>query len=134
MALEKYNRMLNKAIKFSQTHNEDVIIGTSIIMRNNREIYFLIDGYKEEYRAIHSTHILKWAIIKKYNSIGYRIFNLGEIHKNYNDKTSKYYGQYLYKIGFAGNVCEYPPSLILVINKRVYSAYEKLNMFKFKKK
>ena len=134
MALEKYNRMLNKAIKFSQTHNEDVIIGTSIIMRNNREIYFLIDGYKEEYRAIHSTHILKWAIIKKYNSVGYRIFNLGEIHKNYNDKTSKYYGQYLYKIGFAGNVCEYPPSLILVINKRVYSAYEKLNMFKFKKK
>lgn len=134
MALEKYSKMLNKAIRFNREHNEDVIIGTSIIMRNNREIYFLIDGYKEEYRAIHSTHILKWAIIKKYNSMGYRIFNLGEIHNNYSDKSSKYYGQYLYKIGFSGNVVEYAPNLMLVINKRVYSAYEKLNMFKFKKK
>ena len=69
-------------------------------IRNNPEIYFLIDGYAEKFRNIHSTHILKWAIIKKYYERGYRIFNLGEVHKNYLDKSNKYHGQFMYKIGF----------------------------------
>ena len=101
---------------------------------NPQEIYFLIDGYKEKYRSIHSSHILKWALIKKYSLLGYKIFNLGEIHKNYYNETNKYHGQYMYKIGFGGNIIEYPPNLLLVINKPVYSAYTKLNKLKPKKK
>ncbi|MBQ2873185.1 MAG: peptidoglycan bridge formation glycyltransferase FemA/FemB family protein [Bacilli bacterium] len=132
--LEKYRELLNKAIDFSKNHEDSVIIGTSAIIRNNKEIYFLIDGYKEEYRAIHSSHILKWALVKKYSSLGYKIFNLGEIHKDYQNKNSKYHGQYMYKIGFGGNIIEYPPNLLLVINKPMYSAYIKLNKLIQKKK
>ena len=131
--LEKLKNNLNMAIEFSQKHNDSVIIGTSIVVRNNHEIYFLIDGYNEEFRKIHSTHVLKWAIIKKYYSMGYRTFNLGEIHKNYND-NNKYHGMYMYKIGFGGNIVEYPPNLLLVINRPIYSLYSKLsygkNLFK----
>ena len=82
---------------------------------------------KEEYRNVHSTHILKWAIIRKYYQMGYKIFNLGEIHKNYLDKTSKFYGQYMYKIGFGSNIVEYTPNLILVINKPLYYLHKKIN-------
>ena len=128
--LEKYSNLLNKAIILDRTYNSPIIIGTSIVIRNNHEIYFLIDGYKEEFRHIHSTHILKWAIIKKYYNLGYRIFNLGEIHKDYQNKDSKYYGQYIYKIGFGGNIIEYPPNLLLVINKPMYYLYTKLNIKK----
>ena len=53
-------------INLIEKYKEDIIVGTSIVIRNNHEIYFLIDGYKEEFRNVHSTHILKWAIIKKY--------------------------------------------------------------------
>lgn len=132
--LEKYTQNLNQAINLNKKYNDDIIIGTSIIIKNNHEIYFLIDGYKEEYRLIHSTHILKWAIIKKYYSLGYRIFNLGEIHKDYQDRSNKYHGQYMYKIGFGGNIIEYPPNLLLVINKPIYNAYTKLKSFKLIKK
>ena len=132
--LEKYRNLLNDAINFSKNNSESVIIGTSAIIKNNKEIYFLIDGYKEEYRSIHSSHILKWALVKKYSSLGYKIFNLGEIHKDYQNKNSKYHGQYMYKIGFGGNIVEYPPNLLLVINKPVYSAYTKLNRLIQKKK
>ena len=124
--LEKLKSALNKAIEFDRTHTDSIIIGTSIIIRNNHEIYFLIDGYLENFRKIHSTHILKWAIIKKYYNMGYRIFNLGEIYKNYNE-NNKYYGIYMYKIGFGGNIVEYPPNLLLVINKPIYSLYSKLS-------
>ena len=132
--LEKYKELLNKAIRFSKNNQESVIIGTCAIIRNNKEIYFLIDGYKESFRSIHSSHILKWALIKKYSLLGYKVFNLGEIHKDYLNKTSKYYGQYMYKIGFGGNIVEYPQNLLLVINKPIYSAYIKLQKLKPKKK
>lgn len=125
--IEKLKNELNRAIALNQLYNEEITIGTSIVIKNNHEIYFLVDGYKEDYRSIHSTHILKWAIIKKYFTLGYRIFNLGEIHKNYFDKSSKYYGQYMYKIGFGGNVIEYTPNLLLVINKPLYTIHSKLN-------
>ena len=132
--LEKYSQNLNRAIKLNQTHNDSIIIGTSIVIKNNHEIYFLIDGYLEEYREIHSSHILKWAIIKKYFTDGYKIFNLGEIHNNYIDKSNKYHGQYKYKIGFGGNIIEYPPNLKLIINKPLYNAYINFNKLKPKKK
>ena len=125
--IERLKQELNMAISLNQKYNADITIGTSIVIKNNHEIYFLIDGYKEEFRNIHSTHILKWAIIKKYYSLGYRIFNLGEIHKNYFDKSSKYYNQYMYKIGFGGNVVEYTPNLLLVVNKPLYKLYTKMN-------
>ena len=125
--LEKYSQELQRAIAFNQNNHTNVVIGTSIVIRNNHEIYFLIDGYNEKFRSVHSTHILKWAIIKKYYQNGYRIFNLGEIHKDYINKDNKYRGQYMYKIGFGGNVIEYTPELLLVINKPLYSVYKKIN-------
>ena len=132
--LEKYKELLNKAINFSKNNEESVIVGTCAIIRNNKEIYFLIDGYKESFRSIHSSHILKWALIKKYSLLGYKTFNLGEIHKEYLNKTSKYHGQYMYKIGFGGNIIEYPPTLLLVINKPLYNTYIKMNKIKNKLK
>ena len=125
--LEKYLQELNKAVALNQKYKESIIIGSMIIVRNSHEVYFLIDGYNDEFRSIHSTHILKWAIIKKYYQRGYRIFNLGEIHEDYKNLSNKYHGQYMYKIGFGGNIVEYPPSLLLVINKPVYSLYKKIN-------
>ena len=132
--LEKYKELLNKAINLSKNEEESITIGTSAIIKNNKEIYFLIDGYKEPFRSIHSSHILKWALIKKYSQFGYNIFNLGEVHKDYIKKENKYRGQYMYKIGFGGNIIEYQPNLLLVINKPMFSAYTKLNKLKPKKK
>lgn len=132
--LEKYKDLLNKSINFSNTQKESVTIGTCAIIKNNKEIYFLIDGYKESYRSIHSSHILKWALIKKYSLLGYKIFNLGEIHQNYYNKENKYHGQYMYKIGFGGNIVEYPQTLLLIINKPIYNTYISLQKLNPKKK
>lgn len=130
--LEKYHQMLNEATKLVQNNETEIILGTCAIVKNNKEIYFLIDGYTEKYRKIYSSHLLKWAIIKKYYKNGYTRFNLGEIHKNYIEKNNKYHGQYRYKIGFGGNVFEYPPNLLLIINKPIYQTHKKLNNFKIK--
>lgn len=124
--IEKLKQSLNRAILLNQNHHDDITIGASFIIKNNHEIYFLIDGYNDNFKDIHSTHILKWAIIKKYYNLGYHIFNLGEINKDYYDKSNKYHTQYLYKIGFGGNVVEYTPKLLLVVNKPMYKLYTKI--------
>ena len=132
--LNKYKELLNKAISFGTQYKESIIVGTCATLRNKNEIYFLIDGYNEQYRSIHSNHLLKWAIIKKYSLIKYETFNLGEIHKDYNNKNNKYHGQYQYKIGFGGNIIEYPQNLLLIINKPVYKIFEFFNKFQKQKK
>ena len=130
--LEKYKEILNLAINLTLQKKESITVGTAAIIKNNREIYFLIDGYNEQYRNIHSTYLLKWAIIKKYSNHGYKIFNLGEINQNYFNTTNKYHGQYMYKIGFGGNIIEYPPNLLLVINKPIYNLHIKIKKLKQK--
>ena len=125
--LDKCKNALNDAIRLNQAYNGDIIIATCMIIKNNHEIYFLADGYKEEYRYIHATDILKWAIIRKYHALGYHRFNLGEVHKDYADKTSKYYRQYKAKIGFGGKVVEYTPNLTYIVNKPLYKLYKKKN-------
>ena len=132
--LEKYKVLLNEAILFSNKYDKSVVIGVCAVMRNDKEIYFMVDGYNEEFRKIHSSHMLKWALIKKYSLLGYNTFNLGEIHRDYANKENKYHGQYMYKIGFGGNIVEYPQKLLLVINKPVYTAYVNFNKLKQKKK
>lgn len=130
--LEKYKEILNLAINLTLQKKESIIVGTTAIIKNNREIYFLIDGYNEQYRNIHSTYLLKWAIIKKYSKLGYKIFNLGEINQNYFNTTNKYRGQYMYKIGFGGNIVEYPPNLLLIINNPIYNLHIKFEKIKKK--
>ena len=38
----------------------------------------------------------------------------------------------MYKIGFGGNIIEYPPTLLLIINKPIYNTYIKINKLKSK--
>jgi len=131
--LNKYHTYLKLATELNLTEKKEIIVGTSAIIRNNIEIYFLIDGYSEKYRYIHSSDLLKWGIIEKFYQRGYNKFNLGEVHQLYYSKVNKFHGQYLHKIGFGGNIIEYPPEMILIINKPLYEASKKINNF-FQKK
>jgi len=124
--VNKCHETLELATKLNLQGQEDIIIGTTAIIKNKDEIYFLIDGFDDKYRSIHSSHVLKWAIIKKFYEQGYNKFNLGEINQYSFLKDNKYHGQYMYKIGFGGNIVEYPPQMILVINKAKYNTYVKL--------
>jgi len=133
--LNKYHNNLKLATELSLTNQSEVIVGTAAVIRNGLEVYFLIDGYSEKYRSIHSSHLLKWAIIEKFYKQGYNKFNLGEVHQLYFSPVNKYHGQYLYKIGFGGNIVEYPPEMMLLINKRAYNTANKINtIFKNNKK
>ena len=78
--LIKYNKEIIKATNVYTKHTEEVLIGAILIIKNNREIYFLDEGYNKELSNFYSSHLIKWEIIKKYLDDGYKIFNFGSIN------------------------------------------------------
>lgn len=113
--ITKYNNEIIKATNLYTKYNKGTIIGAIIIIKNNREIYFMNEAYNKELGGFYSSHLIKWEIIKKYLNEGYKIFNFGSI-KNM-DKTN---GNYIFKIGFGGKVYETIGNYDLIINKWLY--------------
>ena len=123
--ISKYNNEIIKATNIYTKYPESVIIGAILIIKNNREIYFMDEAFNEELKGFYSSHLIKWEIIKKYLDEGYKIFNFGSI-KNM-DKNN---GNYLFKMGFGGEVYETIGSYDLVINKWLYGIVKLISKIK----
>lgn len=132
--LQKYKKEVINATKIYSKFPNGLIVGTCAIFKNNRQITFFMDGYEEKLREVHSSYILKWEIIKKYMKEGFQIFNLGEISGNRDQKNNKYYGLYFSKMGFHGEVIEYPGEFDLIIHPTLYSIFYNIMHLKSKKK
>lgn len=113
--IAKYNNEIIKGTSLYTKYPESTLIGAILIIKNNREIYFMDEVYSEELKGFYSSHLIKWEIIKKYLTLGYKIFNFGSISNR--DKKN---GNYLFKMGFGGKVYECIGKYDLVINKWLY--------------
>jgi len=120
--LTKYNNEIIKATNAYTKYPQGMIIGAILIIKNNREVYFLEEGYNKELASFYSSHLIKWEIIKKYLSEGYKIFNFGSI-KNMDNKN----GNYQFKMGFGGKVYECIGTYDLIINKWLYKIVKLLS-------
>lgn len=121
--LIKYNKEIIKATNVYTKHTEEVLIGAILIIKNNREIYFLDEGYNKELSNFYSSHLIKWEIIKKYLDDGYKIFNFGSI----NDMNS---GDAIFKLGFGGRIYEYLSNYDLVVIRWLYKIIKLINKLK----
>lgn len=124
-AITKYNNEIIKATNIYTKYNNGTIIGAILIIKSNREIYFMDEAYNKELAKFYSSHLIKWEIIKKYLDEGYKIFNFGPI-KNM-DKNN---GNYLFKMGFGGKVYETVGSYDLIINKWLYGIIKLISKIK----
>lgn len=124
-AITKYNNEIIKATNIYTKFTKGTNIGAILIVKNNREIYFMDEVYNKDLAKFYSSHLIKWEIIKKYLDEGYKIFNFGPI-KNM-DKSN---GNYLFKMGFGGKVYETIGSYDLVINKWLYGIIKLISKIK----
>lgn len=113
--ISRYNNEIIRATNLYTSYPEGTIAGAILIIKNNREIYFLDEGRDKRFDDFYSSHLLKWEIIKKYLNEGYKIFNLGPVKAM--DKSDN---KYSFKIGFGGKVYEMIGSYDLIINKWFY--------------
>ena len=120
--LTRYNNEVIKASNIYKKYPDGTVIGAILIIKNNREIYFLDEGRNKEFDKLYSSHLLKWEIIKKYLNEGYKIFNFGSI-KSIDKKDSSYN----FKKGFGGNIYECVGTYDLVIDKWKYNIVKTFN-------
>ena len=132
--LQEYNNKLVDALNLYKNYPNGLIVGTCAVIVNNKEVYFLMDGYVPELKEIHTSYSLKWEIIKKYINLGYKVFNLGEITGNFSSENNKYYGLFFSKMGFNSYVYEYPGEFDLVVNKFMYKLYYNVMHYESKRK
>jgi len=124
-AITKYNNEIIKATNIYTKYTKGTNIGAILIVKNNREIYFMDEVYNKELSKFYSSHLIKWEIIKKYLTLGYKIFNFGNIKSM--DKKD---GDYLFKMGFGGKVYECLGNYDLIINKWLYHIIKIINNLK----
>ena len=82
--LEIYNKHLVNSTQIYKNYPSGLVISTALIVKNDNEVWFLIDGYDNRYKSIYSTYLLKWEVIKKYLNEGIKVFNLGGVTGNRN--------------------------------------------------
>lgn len=100
-----------------------VIVGACAVIKYNKEIFFLIDGYKQEFKRYCPNHYLKYKIMDFYRREGYTRMHLNGISGDFN-KNSEFYGLTRFKLGFAAEIEEYIGEFTLIINKGKYKSYQ----------
>ena len=104
--ITRYNNEIIKATNLYTKYPKGVIAGAILIIKNNREIYFLDEGRNKTFDDFYSSHLLKWEIIKKYLTEGYKIFNFGIVKSMDKKEWQKHFNYLLpfsYHPGFWGN-------------------------------
>ena len=109
--ISSYNEEIVKATNLYSKYPEGIIISGVGIISNQREITFVKECYNNEFKDIRSIPVIKWEIIKKAMSLGYRKFNLGDVIISKNQIT---------KTGYNGKIIEYSNDFDLIINDILY--------------
>lgn len=104
-------------------HNPDgIITACTILIKHQKEVYLLMDGYDVNYKKINAKHLLIWKLMEKYANEGYETFNLGGI-SNPQEKDNKYKGLNDFRLGFGADAIEYIGDLEFITNQPLYILY-----------
>ncbi len=112
--LNTYNKQLRNAIELDKLDIDNIITSSCLIIKYQKEIYLLMDGYDKNYKYFNSKHLLIWKLIEKFSKLGYTHFNLGGIANPNSD--SKYKGLNDFKLNFGADIIEYAGDFQLLTN------------------
>ena len=117
--LDKYKSNLIYATRLLSKYPDGVVVSSILIVKNNKTITLLMDGYDTNFKRLNAKHLLIWKIIQKYSELGYEKFNFGGI-TNPKLKDNKYSGLNEFKLSFNSNIYEYIGDFELITNKPLY--------------
>lgn len=121
--LNKYKTNLIYATKLVDKYPDGLITASALIVKNDDEVFMLMDGYNTSFKRLNSKHLLLWKLIEKYSNEGYKKFNLGGL-TNPNIENNPYQGLNEFKASFNSKIIEYIGDLELVTNKSLYFMYK----------
>ena len=121
--LEKYKHDLVQATNLLMQYPDGIVLASSLIIKNENEVYLFMDGMNPNYKYFNAKHLLIWKIIEKYAKAGYSKFNLGGC-SNPNLNNNPYAGLNNFKLSFNAKIYEYIGDFELIINKTKHFMYQ----------
>ncbi len=120
--LNQYKNELINATNLLRNYPEGIVTSCILLIKQDKEITILIDGYDKKFKKLNSKHLLIWQIIQIYQKQGYTKFNLGGI-SNMAIDANRYSGLDEFKLNFGAQMIEYAGDFELVTHKRNYNLY-----------
>lgn len=119
---KKYIQLKDKLINatnYLKKYPNGIVTSSVLIIKNNDEIFMLMDGYDNKFKSLNSKHLLIWTLIQNYSNQGYKTFNLGGVTNPF-EKNNKYDGLNKFKLGFNSKIYEYIGDFELICNNTKY--------------
>lgn len=98
-----------------------LVIAAVLTVKCEDTVFFLIDGYKQEYKRFNAKHLLIWQLIEKYKKEGFKKLNIGGL-PNITQKN-EFEGLVQFKLNFGSKVYEYAGDFELITNNSLYFLY-----------
>ncbi len=107
--LGKYHNQLTTASKMIQKNPKGIIIASALFIKEDNEVYMIMDGFDKNYKRYNAKHLLIWEALNYYKN--YKYLNLGGITSL---KEDKYKGLNNFKMNFGSDSYEYIGDLELI--------------------
>ena len=120
--LNQYRNELISATNMLRNYPEGVVTSCILLVKQDKEITILMDGYAPNFKKLNSKHLLIWQIIEMHQKQGFTKFNLGGV-SNITIDSNRYTGLDEFKLGFGAKMYEYAGDFELVTHKRNYNLY-----------
>lgn len=119
---EYAKRNLILATKLLREYPDGLVLASALIVKNNEEVYMIMDGYDKAYKGLNAKHLLIWKMIEKYSKEGYKKFNFGGV-TNPEVKENTYQGLNDFKRSFHSKIYEYAGDFEIITNSALYFLY-----------
>lgn len=107
--LGKYHDQLTTTTKMIQRYPKGIIIASALFIKEDNEVYMIMDGFDKNYKRYNAKHLLIWEALNYYKN--YKYLNLGGITSL---KEDKYKGLNNFKMNFGSASYEYIGDLELI--------------------
>lgn len=107
--LGKYHNQLTTTTKMIQRYPKGIIIASALFIKEDNEVYMIMDGFDKNYKRYNAKHLLIWEALNYYKN--YKYLNLGGITSL---KEDKYKGLNNFKMNFGSASYEYIGDLELI--------------------
>lgn len=98
-------------------------VSAIMLFKFKDRLYYPYGGSSLEYREKMANYVIHWEAIKLGKKLGCRVYDMWGAFKESRKETDPWFGIYRFKKGFGGKLVEYPDSLDLVIDERLYKGY-----------
>ncbi len=119
---DQYQKELIYATNLLRNYPDGIVLASTLMIRNYKEVYLLMDGYDFQYKKFNAKHYLLWELCKKYKREGFFKFNLGGM-TNPDLQKNPYKGLNLFKTGFHAAIMEYMGDMEFITNNALYFMY-----------